>query len=250
MGRAPPEVDPTMPALEPTMPSLESVPDTVEMMDANAGKSPATSPTDAAEHPRVKRAKPRPPPVRTDRPRKKRRKEKIDAQLASPTTTPGTNGGLPVSTKLTRAEMRQQILALIDAPLKVLKGAPATTMSGSKSAPESRGQEPDESKLKVENPDLKYEANEPPNLPEEMDEWTKYDVSQWLCSLGSVYKRYEQDFYDNGVDGEILAIMDHEMLQELKVSGKLHRIAILLAIKRWSRTPYSTMSSRSKIWKQ
>eukprot|EP01084_Bolivina_argentea_P184576 318340_1 len=58
--------------------------------------------------------------------------------------------------------------------------------------------------------------------------WSANECSQWVGSLGDLYKQYMKPFIDNGIDGALLAEIDDDTLKEIITSG-LHRKKILLA---------------------
>eukprot|EP01083_Nonionella_stella_P075121 204015_1 len=63
--------------------------------------------------------------------------------------------------------------------------------------------------------------------------WTAKECSDWIGSLGELYKQYVKPFRDNGIDGAFLNEMDDATLKEI-VSSVLHRKRILSA---WSKLP-------------
>eukprot|EP01083_Nonionella_stella_P020795 57694_1 len=63
--------------------------------------------------------------------------------------------------------------------------------------------------------------------------WTAKECSDWIGSLGELYKQYVKAFRDNGIDGAFLNEMDDATLKEI-VPSVLHRKRILSA---WSKLP-------------
>ena len=79
--------------------------------------------------------------------------------------------------------------------------------------------------------DLEIDQDEDDKKDKDKNTWDSERCGQWICSLGAVYKQYEQAFIDNGIDGEFFAELDDAILAEI-VPSALHRKKILSS---WNR---------------
>ncbi|CAG8543206.1 9227_t:CDS:2 [Paraglomus occultum] len=65
-------------------------------------------------------------------------------------------------------------------------------------------------------------------LPESVTDWDVNQVITWLTSMG--YSAYESQIKREGINGEILAHLDHTALKELGIHSVGHRVSLLKAI--------------------
>jgi len=87
----------------------------------------------------------------------------------------------------------------------------------------------DESKAKKEQK-VNVKAKEK-QVTVKATEWSVERCAEWLCELGDAYAKYQKIFIDNGIDGEMLAQLDDELLCEM-ITSKLHRAKIISASKK------------------
>jgi len=68
-------------------------------------------------------------------------------------------------------------------------------------------------------------------LPEDFTTWTSGEVAQWVRSLNPTFGVEADIFDEQGIDGEMLTMLDDPMMRdELKITSTLHRKKILISI--------------------
>ncbi len=71
------------------------------------------------------------------------------------------------------------------------------------------------------------------------------EVSDWLRSIAPAYAQYCAAFAENGMDGSTVLELEHEELKLLGVTNVLHRIRLMVDIKRHRSSASITASSVS-----
>merc|ERR1711879_981386 len=68
-------------------------------------------------------------------------------------------------------------------------------------------------------------------LPEDFTTWTSTEAAQWIRSLNPTFGVEAAIFDEEGIDGEMLTMLDDEIMREqLNITSTLHRKKILMSI--------------------
>eukprot|EP00009_Paramoeba_aestuarina_P000351 CAMPEP_0201513852 /NCGR_PEP_ID=MMETSP0161_2-20130828/5823_1 /ASSEMBLY_ACC=CAM_ASM_000251 /TAXON_ID=180227 /ORGANISM="Neoparamoeba aestuarina, Strain SoJaBio B1-5/56/2" /LENGTH=457 /DNA_ID=CAMNT_0047910227 /DNA_START=448 /DNA_END=1821 /DNA_ORIENTATION=+ len=79
-------------------------------------------------------------------------------------------------------------------------------------------------------PTYRPEKTEEKNLPSDINDWSIDHVCEWVGK--QTFKGYRTCFREGLVSGDVLIQLDDELLEEMGIEKKVHRLAVLSAIER------------------
>ena len=79
-----------------------------------------------------------------------------------------------------------------------------------------------------EDEDDSVSEEELTKLIQKFPNWTSFECSRWVRSLGEAYRGHSENFLKHGIDGEMLKSIEIQELQEIEVTLGIHKKKILM----------------------